>query len=80
MDIQATKVGGVTVLEIRGRVDSLTAPSLGEKLTGAMSTSNPRLVADMSGVDYLSSAGLRVLLIGVWQAEQTQGIRVSCMD
>ena len=76
VDIQAANVGGVTVLEIRGRVDSLTAPSLGEKLTGAMAAPNPRLIADMSGVDYLSSAGLRVLLLAARQAEQTQGMLV----
>ena len=73
MDIKLANVEGVTVLEIRGRVDSLTAPALGEKLMGAIAAPNTRLIADMSGVDYLSSAGLRVLLLAARHADQTRG-------
>ncbi len=73
MEILAANVGDVTVLEVRGRVDSLTAPALGERLAGAMAVEKPRLVADLSGVDYLSSAGLRVLQVAARRAEDTEG-------
>jgi anti-anti-sigma factor len=73
VDIELASVEGVTVLEIRGRVDSLTAPSLGEKLMAAMVAPNTRLIADMSGVEYMSSAGLRVLLLAARHADETQG-------
>ena len=78
MEIKVTDVGGVRVIEISGRIDSLTAPSLDAKLTSELTAGKSRLVADMGGVTYLSSAGLRALLVGARLAEQSGGKLVVC--
>ena len=73
LEIQQDDAGDVTVLAISGRVDSLTAPALGEKMIAALGAPNARLIADLSGVEYLSSAGLRVLLQAMKQAQKAKG-------
>lgn len=54
---------GITVIEVVGRADSLTAPDLGEKLTALLSTPQQRVLIDFSRLDYISSAGFRVLFM-----------------
>lgn len=49
--------------QLTGRLDTLTAPGLQEKLIPALET-HPIVRLDFTNLTYLSSAGLRVLLIG----------------
>ena len=50
------------VVTVTGRVDSFTAPKLGEALSEVTGAGKFNIVIDFSGVDYVSSAGLRVLI------------------
>ena len=61
MNISIEKENGITVLKIEGRLDTTTAPEL-EKTINAEGESLKNLVLDFNNVDYISSAGLRVLL------------------
>lgn len=61
MNINIEKENGVTVLKIEGRLDTTTAPEL-EKAINDEGEALKNLVLDFKGVDYISSAGLRVLL------------------
>ena len=61
MNINIEKENGVTLLKIEGRLDTTTAPEL-EKAINNEGDSLKNLVLDFEGVDYISSAGLRVLL------------------
>lgn len=61
MNINIEKENGVTVLKIEGRLDTTTAPEL-EKAINDEGETLKNLVLDFKGVDYISSAGLRVLL------------------
>lgn len=72
MEIQDKQVGDVTILKITGSIDALTAPKISEYITSLISKKNIRLVADLSGVDYTSSAGLRVML-GAIKETRSQG-------
>jgi anti-anti-sigma factor len=62
MDITVKPADGATVVEIRGSIDGLTADELLSTLDRQVDAGNVRLVADLSGLDYTSSAGLRALL------------------
>lgn len=61
MTIQQIKKGQELTISIEGRLDTVTAPSLDkaieENLSGVTS-----LILDLNKLDYISSAGLRVLL------------------
>ena len=73
MEIQDRQIAGVTILAIQGTVDALTAPRITEYIQGLISSGNIRMVADFSGVSYISSAGLRMLLGAVKQTRSNGG-------
>lgn len=62
MDVTVENRGAVSVMAVAGSIDALTAPKLSEVFEEQVQTGNVNLVADLSGVDYTSSAGLRALL------------------
>lgn len=63
MTITAIQTGGQITLSIEGRVDTNTSPQLqGEILKSFQSAKS--LILDFEKVPYISSAGLRALLIG----------------
>ena len=59
-------------LEITGRLDTTTAPNL-ESIINELSEDTKELVFDMSGVEYISSAGIRVLLGAYKKINSNQG-------
>ena len=61
MTMEIKKNAEATVIEIVGRLDTTTAPAL-EKAINEDIGDAKNLVLDMKGVQYISSAGLRVLL------------------
>ena len=71
MELREDSVGGVTVLELKGRVDSTTAPDFGERLVAILLAPRSRLLVDFHQVDYISSAGFRVLLVAAKRAEDS---------
>ena len=62
MEIKEKHLGNATVISRAGSIDALTAPKITEFIQALVSRGNTKLVADFSGVDYTSSAGLRVML------------------
>ncbi len=61
MNISIEKDNGSTIMKISGRLDTTTAPEL-EKAINDEGETLKNLVLDFEGVNYISSAGLRVLL------------------
>ncbi len=61
MDIKKTADGSKLTLEISGRIDTVTAPQLEESLKESLDGITD-LTLDFAQVEYISSAGLRVLL------------------
>ena len=53
---------GVTSVELEGSIDGKTAPQVREELSATLPDVQ-KLIIDMSRVEYLSSAGLRLLLL-----------------
>jgi anti-anti-sigma factor len=73
MEIKDKQVDGITVLLLTGSIDALTAPQISEFIQGHITRGNIKLVADLSGVDYTSSAGLRVLLGAIKETRAQSG-------
>ncbi|MES2495949.1 MAG: STAS domain-containing protein [Pseudomonadota bacterium] len=72
VEIEEIAVGAVTVVVVQGRLDGLAAPALDDRLAG-LTTRGTKLVLDMAGLDYASSAGLRVLLKAAKQTKASKG-------
>ena len=64
---------GIVLLEVEGVVDAHTAPKLKETLSDWVAQGHSRLVLDVSRVEHMSSAGLRVLLYAHREARQLDG-------
>jgi anti-anti-sigma factor len=78
MILREEAIGAVRLLEVRGRIDSTTAPALHEKLLPALAGAATRLLLDLERLEYISSAGFRVLLLAAKQADQTGSRLVLC--
>lgn len=61
MTIEIKKNAGETTIAVGGRLDTITAPVL-EKTIGENISGIHSLVLDFKGLEYISSAGLRILL------------------
>ena len=61
MTIEIKRIIEDTIIEVSGRLDTITAPELEKAITEDMDGTK-NLVLDIKGVDYISSAGLSVLL------------------
>ena len=72
MNISETRSGDVIQIKIDGRVDTTTSPQLQNAILQAFQKGS-KLVLDFSGVEYVSSAGLRALLIGQKTANSKGG-------
>jgi anti-sigma B factor antagonist len=62
MEVTTKELKRCDLVKIDGRIDSNTAPQLAEAFNAINEAEHFRIVFDMSGVDFISSAGLRVLI------------------
>ena len=75
MMIEIKKNAENTTIEIVGRLDTTTAPSL-EKTINEDIEETKNLVLDFKGLEYISSAGLRVLLSTQKKMKQVGGMKL----
>ena len=61
MNVSVNTVDNISTFTIEGRIDTLTAPELDKAFAEAEPVSD-KVIFDMSGVDYISSAGMRVII------------------
>jgi anti-anti-sigma factor len=73
MDVERAILGEVQVFRIKGRLDSATAPAFEAEVLKVIRPGANRVVLDFNAVDYVSSAGLRVVLLAAKQTRATQG-------
>jgi anti-anti-sigma factor len=78
MDLAQEKVGGVMVLQVKGRIDSSTAPELGKSLMAILEVPESRVLLDLGSLEYISSAGFRILLLAAKRAEEKGSRFVLC--
>ena len=73
MTINVERDFELVTLEITGRLDTTTAPNL-ESVINEFPEDTKELIFDMSGVEYISSAGIRVLLGAYKKMNTNHGI------
>lgn len=62
MNIEVQKLDNAIVAAVTGRVDTITAQAFEKDLAGTLAGEEKLLVLDLAGLEYISSAGLRVIL------------------
>ena len=74
MEIKKNQSG--TIIEIAGRLDTITAPALDKTINEDIGDVQ-NLALDIKGVDYISSAGLRVLLSAQKKMQKIGSMKVT---
>jgi anti-sigma B factor antagonist len=82
MEIKQTKLDNTATLALIGRLDTVTSSKLGDELAQLFKDGPVELVFDFAELEYISSAGLRVLLIAQKQcnAQATSMVIVKAND
>ena len=57
------RAGDAVVLEVTGRIDSVTADTFDERIARSLASKPKLFVLDFANVEFLSSAGIRVLML-----------------
>ena len=55
--------GSILILKINGRLDAITSPPAEKKILETINRGERNILLNFEGVDYLSSAGMRTLLV-----------------
>ena len=76
MTIETKKTETATIIEIVGRLDTITAPAL-DKTINEDIVDTKNLVLDLKGLEYISSAGLRVLLAAQKKMQKIGSMKVT---
>jgi anti-sigma B factor antagonist len=72
LSIETDNRQSVSVVKVKGRVDSETAPELDDALTKLLLENHNQIVLNLQGVDFISSAGLRAV-VKAYQAAKKSG-------
>ena len=63
MEIQKERVGETDVATVSGRLDGIYATAFAKEVGELITGTNPKILIDFTDIDYVSSAGLRALLV-----------------
>ena len=73
LTIEARTMGDRTVLSVRGELDLYTAPALRDRVLVAADEGQRRLVIDLSGVPFMDSSGLGVIVACLKRLRESGG-------
>ena len=78
MELKSEKQNDVAVVTVSGRLDAVGAPELEAACKALIQEGSRRLLLDMAAVEYVSSAGLRSLLVLAKAIKGVTGAMVLC--
>ena len=81
MQISVKTADEVKVLEFKGKLDTQTSPDAQDQLTELIEKGERKILVNLEKLDYISSAGLRVLLVAAKQLKSDGGeIRICSLN
>lgn len=78
MEFVEQKNGKVMTLGLKGRLDGVSSKGAEQKILGLIDSGERRLVLDLAELDYISSIGLRVLMLTAKRLRTVDGKLVVC--
>ncbi len=78
MEIFEKRENGIAIFSLNGRLDSNTSPEFDEKITDSIENGARFIVVDCKNLDYITSAGLRILNKTAKKLKQLDGEIVLC--
>ena len=78
MDIQKERVGKVDVVTVNGRLDGIYSTAFANQVGELITGEHPKILIDFTDIDYVSSAGLRALLVLMKKATASGSVFALC--
>ncbi len=78
MDIIEKRLNEIIVFKLNGNLNSNTSPALEDKIFEAIKNESKNMILDFEDLDYISSAGLRVIMKAAKNLKQSEGMIVLC--
>ena len=80
MDILESVLEDISIVSLRGRLDTSCAGDLEKKLDSLINSAQVRMVVNLKEVEYISSSGLRVFLAELKKVRKQGGdIKLACL-
>ena len=73
MELNVTTIEDMVIVSLKGRIDANTALEMEQKLNSLISEGHSSLIVDMQEVSYISSVGLKVLLVARKEMKMSNG-------
>ncbi len=71
MEIKTEQENGILVVQVDGRIDGATAPEFEDTIKNVITDDERAVIVNFEGVSYISSAGLRAVLLVAKQLSQS---------
>jgi anti-anti-sigma factor len=78
MSIISREENNFIIVEAEGRLDAATAPAFESDVAALFADQPPKLLLDLTKLDYISSAGLRVILSLTKKSKAAKGSLALC--
>ncbi len=78
MDVTVEEKGEIIIMRVKGRLDAASSPQLEQRINSIIDGGHFKLVLNFSDVDYLSSAGMRLMLAISKKLRHLEGKVVAC--
>lgn len=78
MDTQVEEKGDVTVVRLEGRLDAASSPQIEKQLQAIIDAGHFKVVLNFERVEYLSSAGMRLMLSISKRLKNLAGKLIAC--
>jgi anti-anti-sigma factor len=78
MEIKTRKEKNTVVVSIKGRMDAVSSPEFEKELSELMAEGEKDFIIELSELDYISSAGLRVILATAKKLKEKEGRLLLC--
>lgn len=78
MGLTQSNESGVVILAVDGNLDAEGTQALEEKVLALLEGGETRLLFDFTGLDYINSSGLRVLVLAYQRLKKAQGKVAIC--
>ena len=73
LSIETDNTQNISVMKVKGRVDSETAPQFDSALSRLLNDNRNKIILNLQGVEFLSSAGLRAMVKALKDAQKSGG-------
>ena len=78
MDIIEKRLNEIIIFKLNGSLNSNTSPELEDKIFEAIKNESKNMILDFEDLDYISSAGLRVIMKTAKNLKKSEGMIVLC--